>query len=825
MFIFYFYIFPNVYRTSIVLMIGFIVIIIGFFIFINLNQAESNPSLFQFKFLSENSIKLIFIILMSISLLIAPISKPKTIIIWNKIGIANYIRAIVIIICCAFLPGANLYNIFFPEKNLHERFKVEPFILKLTLYPLLSFSFIGISVLILDQIGLNRIFIGLVLFLLIVGLLISDMIIQQIRNYKTGYKLEIINISKYTFVILIISFGVILISLGIHFGMPYLIPGDSWIGLAPNNYIGTSDTSPIEWGKINIHYPIFWSYVSFGLSILSGLPYFNTNALLAPFSYLYITSLYLLIKTILFSFKEKYIVLSTILISISSSLFYIRSDYGHGSLPAITFVCEFYFIYKSYAYLLFIVALAFFLIISKTSINEDDNDNQLYKNGDFKLLILAAFFLIISCMLYIIPLLMGIIFIFLYCIFSIKKVQNFRYLTHFLFYITLIFLLFDILMEFYLSESLFYAINVFFKINLSSILFGFISSSLFVYSIFFGLFITSILVKLIYRKYLEEKSLNFDNITFNSKSVFKNFLFVFTALFIIEIIVIILDEQLNYLELNDKITFFYYLDLIFLKIGFISIVGIYLSYYCFKKNRELFNILISWIIFTIIIASVLIYIYWFNSNSIFLKAINKRGRFYMNFWFNRIWFYAIIPLCILTSIGLIKVSERTKSYLKLKNLFSSKNNKIIIKYSSFALLIFLSYTNLIFAAIWSGNINNRPQEEKIELLGWMSENIDRETNILIEEDYIIRVGIFSMVNGRYYFIDDIFESDATITENIEEIDYLKDHDIEYMLIHEDYLYGSSNRSKFIRNYLRPLFYNESEYETNHYRLYYAPYFD
>ena len=94
-------------------MIGFIVIIIGFFIFINLNQAESNPSLFQFKFLSENSIKLIFIILMSISLLIAPISKPKTIIIWNKIGIANYIRAIVMIISCAFLPGANLYNIFF----------------------------------------------------------------------------------------------------------------------------------------------------------------------------------------------------------------------------------------------------------------------------------------------------------------------------------------------------------------------------------------------------------------------------------------------------------------------------------------------------------------------------------------------------------------------------------------------------------------------------------------------------------------------------------------------------------------------------------------
>ena len=59
----------------------------------------------------------------------------------------------------------------------------------------------------------------------------------------------------------------------------------------------------------------------------------------------------------------------------------------------------------------------------------------------------------------------------------------------------------------------------------------------------------------------------------------------------------------------------------------------------------------------------------------------------------------------------------------------------------------------------------------------------------------------------------------------EEIDYLKDNDIEYLLIHEDLLYGSSNMSKFIRYYLRPYFYNESEHETENYRLYYAPYFD
>jgi hypothetical protein len=107
----------------------------------------------------------------------------------------------------------------------------------------------------------------------------------------------------------------------------------------------------------------------------------------------------------------------------------------------------------------------------------------------------------------------------------------------------------------------------------------------------------------------------------------------------------------------------------------------------------------------------------------------------------------------------------------------------------------------------------------------MSENVPEDSRILMDEDYIIRVGIFSMINGRYYFINNYFKSDYNQTENIEQIEDLKEDDIEYLLIHEDYLYGSSNRSRFIRSYLIPYFYNESEHKTDHYRLYYAPYFD
>ena len=197
----------------------------------------------------------------------------------------------------------------------------------------------------------------------------------------------------------------------------------------------------------------------------------------------------------------------------------------------------------------------------------------------------------------------------------------------------------------------------------------------------------------------------------------------------------------------------------------------------------------------------------------------------MIFWYNRIWNYTIIPLCILASLGLIKISKIMKNHPIFIKIFNSKNKQDFIKIISISFLIYLSYTNLIFAAVWNGNKRNRPKDEEVRILGWMSENIEEDSNFLITEDYIIRVGIFSMVNGRYYFIGKVFDSDNSMSENIDEIDFLIDEDIKYLLIHVDDLYENSNRSRFIRSYLKPFFYNESEYQTRHYRLYYAPYFD
>ena len=75
------------------------------------------------------------------------------------------------------------------------------------------------------------------------------------------------------------------------------------------------------------------------------------------------------------------------------------------------------------------------------------------------------------------------------------------------------------------------------------------------------------------------------------------------------------------------------------------------------------------------------------------------------------------------------------------------------------------------------------------------------------------------------YIEDIFKSDFNYTELINEIDYLKENDIKYLLISEDFLSESSDDAYFVRSYLKPYFYNETKYESDNYRILYAPYFD
>ena len=826
-FLIYFYIIPYDRIVSPVLMIGFIIIIISIFIFINLKNLNDNTNLFSFKFLPENSIKIVLILIIGFCIIITPISYPQSIILWEKVSFFSYVRAIGMIIGCAFLPGACIFNIFFHNNKLQQRFKVESFLIKIVFYPLLSFSFIGISVLIIDQIGIvNRNLFTYLLFLIILCLFIVDIIMQKRRTELFKFKNETINISKFTSLISLTSIGIICITVGVHLGIHFIIPGDSWAALTFTKNIGDPYSSALEKGRASYNYPIFWCYIIYGFSILGGLPIINTNTLLIPFNYLFILAVYLLMKAILLNMKEKYAVLSTLLISIFSALFYITASSIRGSLPAILFACTFYFIYKSYALILFIISLALFIIISKTKNEKDENNSlSLFKFRDVKLIFLISFFLIISFMVYGLPFLMGLIFIFLYCLSAEKFLRNIQLFSHVILFNAIIFIIFDLVMEFYLSSAAFNIFYWFFQFLAFIYIAALFPTFIIVYTFLAGLFIVIILIEIIYFKHFKERKRSFLNITINPKKIFKVSLVIFTIFLIIEIMSIILEEVFLGYYLEEKIIFFYYLDQIYLNIGFIGIIATYVSYYCFRKNKKLFFILIVWIIISFLIASVLFIINVIKYRAIFIRDVDNLEFFTMNLWFSRIWSYVIIPICIIFSIGIIKFIKDLKIHQKFKNIFTDKKKKNLIKTVSFLLLIYLSYSNLIITGISIGNARNRVNKEEVELISWMSEHLPHDSSVLIESDYFIQLGIFSMTHAEFRYISDFFKSDDTEAEMIEERNNLQDDKIQYILLTRDFLRDDGDVSIFFRSYLIPYFYNESEYKSDNYRIYYAPYFD
>jgi len=138
------------------------------------NQNENNKVIFTIKFLNEKIIKLILILVMSVAIIIPPIPINKIIIEWGKIDFIIYFRAFTFFIGVLFLPGACIFNILLPKCSLPDRLKIEPFLLKISTYPILSIAFIGISTLIIDILGVKREDFSYILFIVIAILFFLD---------------------------------------------------------------------------------------------------------------------------------------------------------------------------------------------------------------------------------------------------------------------------------------------------------------------------------------------------------------------------------------------------------------------------------------------------------------------------------------------------------------------------------------------------------------------------------------------------------------------------------------------------------------------------
>ncbi len=815
-FIFFKDIFFNLigWEISIILLLGFSVIILVFFIFINLNHHKGNKTLFQIRFLSENSIKFLILIFFMINIFISTNLGSKSIILWKNLNFLNYFKAIITIIVCAYLPGASLFKIFFPDDILSEKFGIEPMILKLTFYPLLSFGFLGISVLFFDQLGFNIVQIEINLVITILALFFVDIIFQVKRSNAINLKLINVNISRYSFIILLLAFGISIISIGFSFGLEYLISGDPWDAIKFANQIGDPNKSPLFLES----YPNFWGYISFGLSVLSSAPIININTLLAPFSYLFITSIYLFMKSILFNFKIKYAVFSTVLMSIFSGIFI------YPLVSSLIFVSEYYFIYKSYSYFLFFNSLALFIAATNNKSYKSLKIGKFFKTTEFKMIFFASFFLILSLMTYMFPLLISIIFLLIYCLFSDsnRKFLNFNYLILLTLMIAGFLLVFDVFLNFYLSYNIIEWLNLFFTRSNEFTKISIFIRPLLIYPVFLlFIFIIYILNKVFFKEIAEKNEKS--KMKFNKSKLYKIVLVTLTIFFLIELFFGIFELIFLDVNLSDNFFFFLILDKFFLNIGLIGISGIYLSYYCFKKNKNLYFNLLFWILISYIFALLIIFLEMIINFPLSPESIPESNNQYMIHWFNRIWFYSIPPLCIFACIGIFEFIKKIRKieFFQRRN----KSFKILIKNLSLISILYLSFSGIIITGVIYGNKNFRYSNNQIKTLEWVSENIPIHKGVVVGDNFFMGVGVDSITFVRQYFFYDIFEEDFNETQCIEQIEYLKNETIQYAVISQFFISYYLNKSDFTNNILIPQFYNITLYQEGGLSVHYAPYFD
>ena len=841
--LYFFYLLPNGSNFSIFTFVGFtLIILVVFYFLFNVSKHESNRTILTFKTLNENWIKILLIGLMSVTIWIPPVSFSELIIRWKAISILNYFRAIVFLIGIVYVPGSSIFNIFFPNSKIHERFKVESVYLKITLYPFLSITFLGVSTVILDVLKINQHSFSFVLFGIIIILFSIDIVIQMFfrkANFKTLF--TEIKLSKFTSLILLVGLGIIMIACGNQFIAKYCVSWDHYAGISYASYVGNPNVSKY---KKFISYAPYWGYISFGLSSLCGIPYINTNAMLFPFLYLFVNSIYLLIKALLHNMKEKFSVLSSFFVVTFSGLFYFVGTFT--GISWFIFDGIMFFRYKSFAIFLFIISTALF--INATSFIERPGTKRIEKLEAILTLFLSAFLLFQSYMIYFLPAIPGMTLTLFYSFFSENRKKNiFRFLIFFSFFV-FFFILFDFILDFFYTYWNMAFFSYFFEIgktelstkflfpNALKIYFALIITCLFSFYLYVFLIIIEkkgvnkgkkklvfIIFALIFNGFLflcyllltyyfkftpvyfflyffskskpnlENKIIFYNTLLFcfisvissvlffiiymiNNRSSLQNkesaishrykllitkFCFIISAI-IFSIFFIIFIVWAFILGINTFLTL--YLTMIFFKIGLIGISGVYLSYFSRKENKNVFYVLLIWGFFMFVLASILVFRYWYLYYSISPNKIPVDYYEKMELWFSRVWHYSIIPLSIFSAIGLIKLMEYFKS-LNIWNKSAKRDLKNVktgtkLVITSFFIVFILS-TTIISTSYYQNKIRHL-EDDEANTLGWISENIPFNENIIHDNDGLA----CTLYEFRYYNIYHIWTESVNTLEGL-----------------------------------------------------------
>lgn len=380
-------------------------------------------------------------------------------------------------------------------------------------------------------------------------------------------------------------------------------------------------------------------------------------------------------------------------------------------------------------------------------------------------------------------------------------------------FFVIMFIFFDTTLNFFYSKSSFQTLNYFIGKNI----FSFSGYNLFLNALLLYLILISFLFLSFFfpRKYIElfsNRSKKYLTLKINPIILFIISLIIFTIFFGIYLFFnILLKKEQSFLT--------FYLTIFFYNIGFIGILGIYLSYFSFKKNKQLFYVLLLWFIFLFGLASALTFLKWIQYPLLNPAKLPYDDLFLMDYWFTRNYFYSVIPLSIFSSIGIIDLGRCIKSKRYSKRI--SKYLKSIPNLISVSAIIFLSFSNIIcYGIVWS-SLEWNIRDEEAQIIGWVSENLPDGSNILLDND---KSNLFAKDLEAITSHDTAFYIDVEVSEALRNYNHgiflnqiilhLKSKDIQYFVYSKE----NNSKKKFVEKYfdiekeLIPTFYKIKLYE-------------
>jgi hypothetical protein len=212
---------------------------------------------------------------------------PGAISVWSSIPALLYVRALFWIPGALVLPGLYLIRIVRP-------LAAQPRTVKLTLAPVISFALFGTLAVIMDAVGSIG---SLPLFT--PAAVAALAVLSWLRNRGSppaAQSLDLRGMHKGYYILIAAATASIIMAALFQNAWSYLYPQDTWTSFLAGIKIITG-RSVVEAFSTS-YYPVAFGYIIAGISVCTGFPIVNAQALLIPFTALEVLSLFALARVV-----------------------------------------------------------------------------------------------------------------------------------------------------------------------------------------------------------------------------------------------------------------------------------------------------------------------------------------------------------------------------------------------------------------------------------------------------------------------------------------------------------------------------------------------